>query len=68
MRYIAEPLGSEIFLMRKSNTQIVFTTKISRSTVLRIHSQKHPAVYTQAKLHANKFMHTHTAHAPNTHK
>ena len=31
--YIAEPLGGETFLMRKFNMQIIFTAKISQSTV-----------------------------------
>ena len=31
--YIAEPSGGEIFLMRKFNTRIIFTAKISQSTV-----------------------------------
>ena len=38
MRYIAELLGSEIFLMQKFNTQIIFTVKISQSTVRHITS------------------------------
>ena len=32
-RYIAEPLGGEKFLTRKFNTRIIFTAKISQSTV-----------------------------------
>ena len=32
-RYIAELSGGEIFLTRKFNTRIIFTAKISRSTV-----------------------------------
>ena len=34
MRYIAELFGSKIFLTRKFNTRIIFTVKISRSTVV----------------------------------
>ena len=33
MRYIAELSGGEIFLTQKFNTRIIFTAKISRSTV-----------------------------------
>ena len=43
--YIAEPLGSKIFLTRKFKMQIIFTTKIFQSTVIYIHAYTHTCTH-----------------------
>ena len=59
MHYIAEPSGSEIFLTRKF--QIIFTVKISQSTV---HTYRHTYIHTYIHTYMHTYTHTYQVLVP----